>query len=374
MTNAVHHAPPVTTTTTDQLSTTSPGGDGLSPDGDARGVRLSVLDLAGVGVGASVGDALAATTELAVQAEQLGYHRFWVAEHHGMPAVASSAPAVLLAHLAANTHSIRLGSGGVMLPNHAPMAIAEQFGTLAALHPGRIDLGLGRAPGSDQLTAYALRRRMDGAGSEDFGDQVAELEHFLRHDFPADHPFSRIRTTPASPVPLYILGSSDYGARLAARLGLPFAFAHHFAGAGGNTEAALHIYRSQFQPSQALTEPYPMIGVTALAADSEEEARFQAGAGALSMVLLRTGRLQEIPTPEQAAEYPYSDAELDLVRAMRTTEVVGDAEQVAAGLGELVDRFGVAEMLITTRVHGAATRLRSFELIAGAFARAAAKK
>ena len=335
-------------------------------DGDER-VRLSVLDLAGVGVGTSVGATLAATTELAIRAEQLGYHRFWVAEHHGLPAVASSAPAVLLAHLAANTRSIRLGSGGVMLPNHAPMAIAEQFGTLAALHPGRIDLGLGRAPGSDQLTAYALRRRMDGAGSEDFGDQVAELEHFLRHDFPAEHPFSRIRTTPVSPVPLYILGSSDYGARLAARLGLPFAFAHHFAGAGGNTEVALDIYRSQFQPSETLDEPYPMIGVTALAADTEAEARFQAGAGALSMVLLRTGRLQEIPTPEQAAEYPYSNAELELVRAMGTTEVVGDGDQVAAGLRELVDRFGVSEMLITTRVHGAATRLRSFELIAGAF-------
>ncbi|HEY5117124.1 MAG TPA: alkanal monooxygenase, partial [Nakamurella sp.] len=157
-------------------------------------------------------------------------------------------------------------------------------------------------------------------------------------------------------------------------LGLPFAFAHHFAGGGNNTETALNIYRSQFQPSETLTEPYPMIGVTALAADTEEEARFQAGAGALSMVLLRTGRLQEIPTPEQAAEYPYSNNELDLVRAMRTTEVVGDAEQVAAGLGELVDRFGVSEMLITTRVHGAATRVRSYELIAGAFAPAAAKK
>jgi len=209
---------------------------------------------------------------------------------------------------------------------------------------------------------------MDGAGSEDFADQLAELDHFLRRDFPADHPFSRIHTTPASPVPIYILGSSDYGARLAARLGLPFAFAHHFAGAGGNTEAALDLYRSHFRPSDTLEEPYPMIGVTALAAESEAEARFQAGAGALSMVLLRTGRLQEIPTPQQAADYAYSPAELDLVRAMRTTEVVGDADQVAVGLRELVERFDVAEMLITTRVHGAAARLRSFELIAGSFA------
>ena len=250
-----------------------------------RLLTLSVLDLAGVGVGSTVGEALADTTSLAVRAEDLGYHRFWVAEHHGMPAVASSAPAVLLAHLAANTRSIRLGSGGVMLPNHAPMVVAEQFGTLAALHPGRIDLGLGRAPGSDQLAAHALRRRMAGQGSDDFADQLEELQHFMNGDFPADHPYSRIRTTPAVPVPVFILGSSDYGARLAAREGLPFAFAHHFAGAGGNTDAALDLYRSLFEPSEVLDEPYPMIGVTALAADTEDEARYQSRAGALSMVL-----------------------------------------------------------------------------------------
>ncbi|HEY7815591.1 MAG TPA: LLM class flavin-dependent oxidoreductase [Nakamurella sp.] len=335
------------------------------------GVRLSVLDLAGVGVGISVSDALATTTALAVRAEQLGYHRFWVAEHHGMPAVASAAPAVLLAHLGARTSTIRLGSGGVMLPNHAPMVIAEQFGTLAALYPGRIDLGLGRAPGSDQLTAYALRRRMapspGAVNTDDFGDQIAELVHFMQADFPADHPFSTIRTTPAIPVPLYILGSSDYGARLAAKLGLPYAFAHHFAGAGGNTGAALDLYRSLFRPSEVLAEPYPMIGVSALAADTEDEARYQARAGALSMLLLRSGRLQEIPSPEQAAAYPYSPPELDLLQAMGRTEVVGSAEQVADGLDELADRFGVREMIISTRAHGQDAKLRSMELIAMAY-------
>ena len=333
----------------------------------ADGVRLSVLDLAGVGVGATLTEALAATTALAVRAEQLGYHRFWVAEHHGMPAVASAAPAVLLAHLGARTSTIRLGSGGVMLPNHAPMVVAEQFGTLAALYPGRIDLGLGRAPGSDQLTAYALRRRMDpsGAGNtDDFADQIAELVHFMQDDFPADHPFAAIRTTPAIPVPLYILGSSDYGARLAARLGLPYAFAHHFAGAGGGTGAALDLYRTQFRPSAVLAEPYPMIGVSALAADTEEQAQYEARSGALSMLLLRTGRLQEIPTPEQAAAYPYSPAELDLVRAMGRTEIVGSAEQVAAGLDELARRYGVREMIVSTRAHGLPAKLRSMELIA----------
>jgi luciferase family oxidoreductase group 1 len=337
------------------------------------GVRLSVLDLAGVGVGDTLTDALAATTALAVRAEELGYHRFWVAEHHGMPAVASAAPAVLLSHLGARTSTIRLGSGGVMLPNHAPMVIAEQFGTLAALYPGRIDLGLGRAPGSDQLTAYALRRRMapssSGAGNtDDFGDQVAELVHFMQADFPADHPFSTIKTTPAIPVPLYILGSSDYGARLAAKLGLPYAFAHHFAGAGGNTGAALDLYRTLFRPSAVLAEPYPMIGVSALAADTEEQARYEARAGSLSMLLLRSGRLQEIPTPEQAATYPYTPAELDLLRVMGSTEVVGSAEQVAAGLDELAQRFGVAEMIISTRAHGLDAKLRSMELVAQTYA------
>ena len=255
-----------------------------------------------------------------------------------------------------------------MLPNHAPMVVAEQFGTLAALHPGRIDLGLGRAPGSDQLAAHALRRRLQGQGSDDFADQLEELQHFMNSDFPADHPYSRIKTTPAIPVPVYILGSSDYGARLAAREGLPFAFAHHFAGGGSNTDAALDLYRSLFQPSEVLDEPYPMIGVTALAADTEEEAEFEAGAGALSMVLLRSGRLQEIPTPEQAAAYPYSPAERELVRGMNATAVIGNPEQVADGLDALVDRFGVKEMLVSTRAHGLQAKVRSMELIAGAYA------
>lgn len=334
------------------------------PAGDAP-VPLSVLDLAGVGTGQTPGDALAATTELAKAVEGLGYHRFWVAEHHGMPAVASASPPVLIAQLAAHTSRIRLGSGGVMLPNHAPLVVAEQFGTLAALHPGRIDLGLGRAPGTDQLTTFALRRRSDPG--DDFPDRLAELRHFLRRDFPDGHPFATIRATPMADIPIWLLGSSDFSARLAGRLGLPFAFAHHFAGAGGNTGAALDIYRSEFRPSDVLDQPWSLIGVTALAADTDEQARYQARAGALSMVLLRSGRLQEVPTPEQAADYPYTQAELDLIAAMGATEVVGAAERVADGLRELVGQFGVDELMITTRAHDAAVRLRSFELVAEAF-------
>ncbi len=330
-------------------------------------VPLSILDLAGVGSGTTPTDALRTTTDLAIAAERLGYQRFWVAEHHGMPAVASAAPAVLLAHLAAHTSTLRLGSGGVMLPNHAPLTVAEQFGTLAALHPGRIDLGLGRAPGTDQITAFALRRRSDPA-ADDFVDRLAELRHFLDRNFPADHPFAAIRATPVSSVPIWLLGSSDFSARLAAQLGLPFAFAHHFAGAGGATGPVLDLYRETFRPSAVLDRPWAMIGVTALAADDEQTARFEAGAGALSMLLLRTGRLQETPTPEQAAAYPYSQAERNLIAAMQSAEVIGSADQVRAGLDELVDRFGVDELMITTRAHGAKARLRSFELIADAYA------
>lgn len=358
-------APPV-----NRSAVASPGAPGRGGTGpltltrpDGRPVVLSILDLAGVGSGVSVGEALASTTALAVEAERLGYHRFWVAEHHGMPAVASAAPAVLLAHLAAHTSTIRLGSGGVMLPNHAPLAVAEQFGTLAALHPGRIDLGLGRAPGSDQLTAHALRRRMTADG-DDFSAQVAELSHFLQDSFPPSHPYARILTTPRADVPLYILGSSDYGARLAAKLGLPYAFAYHFAGANGGAELALDLYRSQFRPSATLAEPYSMIGVTALAAETDEQARYEARAGALSMLLLRSGRLQAIPTPEQAAEYPYRPEELQLLAAMGGTEIVGTPDVVADELAEVAGRLGADELLITSRVHGAATRQRSFELLA----------
>ena len=335
----------------------------------ARGsapVPLSILDLAGVGVGQSTGEALHATTELAVAAQRWGYGRFWVAEHHGMPAVASAAPPVLLAHLAAHTSTIRLGSGGVMLPNHAPLTVAEQFGTLAALHPGRIDLGLGRAPGSDQLTSFALRRRMENP-DEDLVDRLAELLHFQHGSFPADHPFSRIPATPVSPIPVWLLGSSDFSARLAGSLGLPFAFAHHFAGTAMNTALALEIYREAFRPSAMLAEPYPMIGVTVLAADTEQEARFLAGPGALSMLLLRSGRLQQTPTPEQAAAYSYTQAERDLIDAMQASVVLGTPDQVEAGLRDLVKRFGVSELMLTTRVHGPAERLRSFRLIAERF-------
>ena len=223
-------------------------------------ILLSVLDLAPVARGSTPADALGASLRLAREVEALGYHRYWVAEHHSMPGIASSSPAVLLALVAAETSTIRLGSGGVMLPNHSPLVIAEQFGMLEAFEPGRIDLGIGRAPGTNPVTAHALRRGATGAKGEDLPRLLAELVAYFTGGFPADHPYASVHATPArgyQPA-LWLLGSSDYSARLAGELGLPFSFAHHFA--AGNTEAALQVYRSAFRPSEVLDQPYVMLG------------------------------------------------------------------------------------------------------------------
>src|SRR5262245_21846596 len=241
---------------------------------------LSVLDLAPVATGSTVGDALRNSLDLARHAERLGYHRHWVAEHHNMPGIASSAPAVLIAHLASATSTLRVGSGGVMLPNHQPLVIAEQFGMLEALHPGRIDLGIGRAPGTDQITAYALRRSLDPA-ADDLPTQLGELIAFFSGTFP------RIKSVPGegNMPAIWLLGSSDFSARLAGELGLPFSFAHHFM--PQNTVPALEIYRSYFTPSPALAEPYAMVGVAVVCAESDEHARWLHGPPTLSFLRLR---------------------------------------------------------------------------------------
>ncbi|WP_214103018.1 LLM class flavin-dependent oxidoreductase [Acrocarpospora catenulata] len=322
--------------------------------------RLSVLELVTVGEGSSPGEALRGATELAQRAEEWGYFRIWVAEHHGMPGVASSSPAVIIAHLAAATRTIRVGSGGVMLPNHAPLVIAEQFGTLHALHPGRIDLGLGRAPGTDLATAHALRRSAH-VDPDEFPQQVAELTAFLDGTYPSIQAIPRGDDRP----PIWLLGSSGFSARLAGLLGLPFAFAHHFSAV--NTEPALEIYRTSFRPSEALAEPYAMIGVSALAAETEEEARRQALPGALAFLRMRHGRPGRFPTPEEAAAYPFTAAESEFVYGRLADVVYGDPDQVRTGLDELRKRTGADELMITTTVHGVDTRLRSYELIARAY-------
>ncbi|MGW7516046.1 LLM class flavin-dependent oxidoreductase [Streptomyces sp. NPDC054796] len=344
--------------------------------GEARGtapVALSVLDLANVGVGHTATDALRASTETARLAESRGFTRYWVAEHHSMPGVASSSPAVILAHLAAHTRRIRLGSGGVMLPNHAPLVIAEQFGTLEALAPGRIDLGLGRAPGTDGATAAALRRSDKlREGADEFPQQLAELIRFLDDDFPDGHRYARIHAVPG-PVqggdggrpPVWLLGSSGFSAQLAGQLGLPFAFAHHFSSA--NTIPALDLYRETFRPSAVLDEPYALIGAAALAADDENEARRQVLTGALSMLRLRTGRPGLIPTPEEAEAYTFSAVERDFVDGWLGNVVHGTPDAVRDGLDALAKRTGANELMITANAHTPSARVRSYELIADAY-------
>lgn len=343
----------------------------------ARGrapVPLSVLDLAGVGRGQTAAEALRTSTELARLTESRGYERFWVAEHHAMPGVASSSPAVLLAHLAAHTGRIRLGSGGVMLPNHAPLAVAEQFGTLEALAPGRIDLGVGRAPGTDPLTAAALRGPEAGSArekAEQFPQALAELAGFLDDDLPAHHPFAAVHAVPG-PVqgstgrpPIWLLGSSRFSAELAGRLGLPFSYAHHF-GSGGTLDA-LRRYRETFRPSAALDRPYAMVAVLAVAAEDEGAARRQVLTTALTLIRLRQGRPGPVPTPEEAEAHPYSRRERDFADAWLANAVYGTPETVRDGLTGLAGRTAADELMITCNVHGPRARLDSYRLIADAF-------
>ncbi|BFP55060.1 LLM class flavin-dependent oxidoreductase [Streptomyces sp. CMC78] len=355
-------------------------GDGIR--GVAAGtaaVPLSVLDLVTVGQGRTATQALRTSVDIAKLTESRGFHRFWVAEHHSMPGVASSSPAVILAHIAAHTERIRLGSGGVMLPNHAPLVIAEQFGTLEAMAPGRIDLGLGRAPGTDGATAAALRRsdRLN-EGADDFPQQLMELIRFLDDDFPDGHPYGRIHAVPgpvqatadggvqsAHRPPVWLLGSSGFSARLAGTLGLPFAFAHHFS--AQNTVPALDLYRESFRPSAVLDAPYALIGVSALAADDEREARRQVLTGALSMVRLRTGRPGLIPSPEEAEAYAFSPMEREFVDGWLSNVVHGTADEVRGGLDDLAKRTGADELMITANAHGGDARLRSYDLIADAY-------
>jgi luciferase family oxidoreductase group 1 len=326
------------------------------------GVPLGVLDLAPVPEGATAGDALRATIDLAKKTEDLGFTRFWVAEHHGMPGVASSSPPVLIGHIADATRTIRVGSGGVMLPNHSSLVVAEQFGTLEALHPGRIDLGIGRAPGTDQATAQALNH----GGPDDFPRQLTDLLGFFTGQWPENHPYRTVHAVPGegNGPALWLLGSSGYSAQVAGALGLPFAFAHHFM--PQNTLPALDRYRTSFRPSAELAQPYSMIAAGVICADTDERARFLAGASALSFLKLRTGRPGKVPTPEEAAAYPYSDLEKAFIEDRQSTQHIGAPGPVIDGLTQLVKQAGVDELMITTQTHDPADRLHSFELVAAA--------
>jgi luciferase family oxidoreductase group 1 len=322
-------------------------------------IPLSVLDLSPVPEGSDVSVSLVNTLDLARHAERLGYRRYWLAEHHNMPGIASAATAVVIAHVAAGTSTIRVGAGGIMLPNHSPLMVAEAFGTLEALYPGRIDLGLGRAPGTDGRTAYALRRNMN-ADIDSFPNDVVELISY----FEPEHPGQPVRAVPGAglKVPVWILGSSLYGAQLAAMLGLPYAFASHFAPA--EMERALDVYRSRFEPSQYLDKPYAMLGVNVVAAATDEEARLLFTSLQQAFVNLRTGRPGKLPPPVAG----YGETLEPMARAMLaqtlSTAIVGSPETVKRGLDAFAARTGADELMVAAQIFDHGARVRSYEILA----------
>ncbi len=322
-------------------------------------IAFSILDLAPVTEGSDPGRAFANMLDLARHAERLGYQRYWLAEHHNMPGIASAATAVLIGHVAGGTSTIRVGAGGIMLPNHSPLQVAEQFGTLASLYPGRIDLGLGRAPGTDQATARALRRYFDGADS--FPQDVVELMHY----FDPAQPGQPVRAVPGAgvEVPMWLLGSSLFSAKLSAALGLPFAFASHFA--PDAMDEALALYRREFQPSPRLQAPYAMLALNVVAAASDDEARRLFTTQQQSFVRLRRGQPGLIPPPIDDIEAWWTPQEKAGVERALACAVVGDAARVERGIGEFIARHRPDELLLTANIFDHAARVRSFEIAAG---------
>ncbi|MFC4625045.1 LLM class flavin-dependent oxidoreductase [Daeguia caeni] len=320
-------------------------------------IPLSVLDLSPIPEGAGPEQALRNTCALAQHAEKLGYVRYWLAEHHNMPGIASSATSVLIAYVAAATSTIRVGSGGVMLPNHSPLVVAEHYGTLAALFPGRIDLGLGRAPGTDPVTAQALRQSLDFDPNA-FPRDVVELLNY----FKPSEPGQRVRAIPGegSNVPVWILGSSTYGAQLAAMLGLPYAFASHFAPA--EMYHAIQVYRERFQPSEYLDKPYVILGLNVIAAETDEEAHFLFSSQLQSFVNLRSGHPSKLPAPVEGFYQSLPPAQLALVEQMLSCRVVGGPETVGKGIRDFAERTGADELMLTGMIYDHHKRLRSYEI------------
>ncbi len=328
---------------------------------------LSVLDLSPIPSGKIAGDALRNTVDLARLAERLGYTRYWLAEHHNMPGIASSAPEVMIGIVARETERLRVGSGGIMLPNHPPLKVAETFKVLEALYPGRIDLGIGRAPGTDQLTALALRRSREALTADDFPAQLAELLAFADDNFPADHPFRAVRAVPVGvPLPpIWLLGSSDYGAQVAGALGFGFAFARHINPYGA--ELAMQLYRERFSPSENLPAPRAILACSVICAETDARAAALAMSANLSFLRLRRGQPGLLPSPEEAQAYPYTDEERAQIAARRDHLVVGGPETVRARLTDLIAQTGADELMVTTMVHDHAERRRSYELLAELF-------
>ena len=325
---------------------------------------FSLLDLAPIIEGGDAALAFRNTLDLAQQAEEWGYHRFWLAEHHNLPGIASAATSVLIGHVAGGTRRIRVGAGGIMLPNHSPLVIAEQFGTLAALYPGRIDLGLGRAPGSDQLTARALRRNL-GSSGDTFPQDVLELQSYFA---PAE-PDQAVQAVPGAgaQVPLYLLGSSDFSARLAAGLGLPFAFASHFA--PEYLEIALALYRRNFKPSADLAQPHAMIGVGIFAAETDAQAQRLVTSAQLQFLKMLRGRPGKLPPPVETMEGLWSGPERAAVQQRMRFSAVGAPETVQRRLEEMLEETAADEIIATAQIYDHAARRRSFEIAAAGLAR-----
>lgn len=325
-------------------------------------IPLSALDLSPIPEGSDGAQALARTVELAQHCERLGCARFWVAEHHNAPGLASSAPEVMIAHLAASTERIRVGAGGIMLPNHAPLHVAEIFRVLGALHPERIDLGVGRAPGADQLTMLALRRSHD-ARAVDLPGLLDELDGYV-NGFPEGHPLTPIRAVPVgTPLPpIWILGSSAESARVAAERGTGYAFAHYMG--PRHAADAIADYRAHFRPSASFPEPRVILGLSAICAESDEEAEHLAWSQILNVVLMRWGQARTLPTPEAGRDFPYSDAQRDQAERIRRAQVLGSPQTVAARITDLVERCAADEAMLMTAVHDHVLRRRSYALIA----------
>ncbi len=319
--------------------------------------QFSLLDLSPIIEGGDAALGFRNTLDLARHAERFGYHRFWMAEHHNMPGIASAATSVLIGYVAGGTRTIRVGAGGIMLPNHAPLAIAEQFGTLAALYPGRIDLGLGRAPGSDQLTARALRRNL-GSSGDTFPEDVAELQGY----FAPARPGQALQAVPGAgaDVPIYLLGSSDFSARLAAEMGLPFAFASHFA--PEYLEVALALYRHHFQPSAALTQPHAIVGAGVYAAETDAEAERLATSAQLQFLNLVRGRPGKLPPPVESMDGLWSAGERAAVQQRTRCNAVGSRETVRRQLAALLELTAADEIIATAQIYDHAARVRSFEI------------
>lgn len=320
---------------------------------------LSILDLAPVPEGTAPSVAIRRTIDLARLAERLGYVRYWFAEHHGMPSVASSSPEILIGHVAGATTRIRVGSGGIMLPNHAPLRIAEAFRTLGALHPDRIDLGIGRAPGADPNTSRAMRA-FDG---DAFAHLLAELLAFTNERFAADHPFREVRAVPDDvPLPpIWILGSSGASAAYAGKAGMGYSYASHFSPAPA--APAFRAYRDSFTASAQFPKPHTILGVAVVCAETTERARYLAGTMQLAWLRIRRGQFAPLPSPEEALAYPYTAAERDAVRGYEALAVVGNVREVRARLATMAADCGADELMVVTNVFDHAERLRSYELL-----------